>query len=326
MEERFINPYTDYGFKKLFATEQNADLLISLLNALISDESGDPITSITYKNVEHLGEINSWRSSYFDVFCQTQSGAEFIVEMQNGKQIYFKDRSLYYATIPIQEQGKRGIAAAGTVTRELEQKKARIARGLKETKPAKGWDFHLKDVYLVAILDFVFPGNEYPDNEFFHRIKLMDVKDKHIFYDKLTLIYLEMPKLVDMEIKLDTMRDKWMYALNALCHTDQRPPELTEEIFQKLFREAELANFTEEQLFSYRMSVLDICTNYSVFEYYSQEGKKEGIREGKIEGIKEGKIEGIKEGMAEANLENAKKMKALGIADDVIVQVTGIAL
>lgn len=308
MEERFINPYTDYGFKKLFATEQNADLLISLLNALISDESGDPITSITYKNVEHLGEINTWRSSYFDVFCQTQSGAEFIVEMQNGKQIYFKDRSLYYATIPIQEQGKKGIAVAGAVTRELEKKKMRIARGLKETKPAKGWDFHLKDVYLVAILDFIFPGNEYPDNEYFHRIKLMDVKDKHIFYDKLTLIYLEMPKLVDMEIKIDTMRDKWMYALNALCHTDQQPPELTEEIFQKLFREAELANFNEEQLFSYRMSVLDICNNYSVCEYYNQEGKKEGK----------------KEGMAEANLENAKKMKALGIADDIIFQVTGV--
>ena len=69
MEDRFINPFTDYGFKKLFASEQNADLLISLLNALISDDDDyDPIVSITYKNIEHVGEINSMRSSYFDVY------------------------------------------------------------------------------------------------------------------------------------------------------------------------------------------------------------------------------------------------------------------
>ena len=319
MEERFINPYTDYGFKKLFGTEENADLLISFLNALISDE-GDPITSITYKNVEHIGEINTMRSSYFDVFCQTQSGADFIVEMQNGKQIYFKDRSLYYATIPIQEQGKKGQAEAEAEAMALE--KEHVIKGKKGkrppegVRPRKGWDFHLKDVYLVAVLDFVFPGNEYPDDEYFHKIKLMDVKDKHVFYDKLTLIYLEMPKLEDMEFTLDTMRDKWMYALNALCCTDTQPPELKEEVFLKLFREAELANFNETQLFSYKMSVLDLWNNYSTWKCANQEGIEEGIAKGKELGLEEGK---------KANaLEVARKMKSLGMDKDTIILVTGL--
>ena len=309
MVDRFINPYTDYGFKKLFGMEQNADLLISFLNALISNE-GDPITSITYKNVEHVGEINTMRSSYFDVFCQTQSGADFIVEMQNGKQIYFKDRSLYYATIPIQEQGKRGKAKADAEARAMEKKLARLGRSLKmeEKKPKKGWDFHLKDVYLVAVLDFVFPGNEYPKEEYFHEIKLMDVKDKHVFYDKLTLIYLEMPKIEDMEIKLDTMRDKWMYALYYLCYTDKQPPDLQEEVFQKLFREAEIARFNETQLLSYRESLRDLWDSYSTWECANQEGLEEGLDKGR---------------KAQA-LETADKLKVLGMDVETILQVTGL--
>lgn len=338
MEDRFINPYTDYGFKKLFGTEQNADLLISFLNALISDdENNDPIISITYKNVEHVGEINTMRSSYFDVFCQTQSGADFIVEMQNGKQIYFKDRSLYYATIPIQEQGKKGKAKAEAEARAMEKKLARLGgKWLKEKKkPKKGWDYHLKDVYLVAILDFVFPENEYPENEYFHKIKLMDVKDKHVFYDKLTLIYLEMPKIEDMEIKLDTMRDKWMYALYSLCYTDEQPEELQEEVFQKLFREAEIARFNETQLLTYRESLRDLWDSYSTWECANKEGFEQGHEEGLAQGeeigmtkgkelgIAEGKELGITEGSKAKALEVAQKLKDLGMDPETIARLTG---
>lgn len=295
MNDRFINPYTDYGFKKLFGTEQNADLLISFLNSLLSDNK-DPIVSIAYKNVEHLGEINTMRSSYFDVFCQTESGADFIVEMQNGKQIYFKDRSLYYATIPIQEQGKKG----------------------------KARDYHLEDVYLVAILDFVFPGDEYPRDEYFHEIKLMDVKDKHVFYDKLTLIYLEMPKIEDLEVRLDTMRDKWMYALYSLCYTDEQPPELGEEIFRKLFEEARLANFNEQQLFSYQMSLKDLWDSYSTWKCANQEGleqgKELGMAEGKELGIAEGKTLGIAEGKRQI----ARKMLSMGMSKEAVLEATGL--
>lgn len=287
MNDRFINPYTDYGFKKLFGTEQNADLLISFLNSLLSDNK-DPIVSIAYKNIEHLGEINTMRSSYFDVFCQTESGADFIVEMQNGKQIYFKDRSLYYATIPIQEQGKKG----------------------------KARDYHLEDVYLVAILDFVFPGDEYPRDEYFHEIKLMDVKDKHVFYDKLTLIYLEMPKIEDLEVRLDTMRDKWMYALYSLCYTDEQPPELGEEIFRKLFEEARLANFNEQQLFSYQMSLKDLWDSYSTWKCANQEG----LEQGKELGIAEGKTLGIAEGKRQI----ARKMLSMGMSKEAVLEATGL--
>ena len=121
MSGKFISPYTDYGFKKLFGTEENKDLLISLLNSLISDKA-DPITDLTYKNVEQIGRAIKQRASYFDVYCETQSGSKFIVEMQSGKQDYFKDRSLFYAAKPIRDQGIIGDQ----------------------------WDFRLEEVYMIA--------------------------------------------------------------------------------------------------------------------------------------------------------------------------------
>ena len=105
---RYINPFVDYGFKKLFATEANKDILISFLNAVIED-ANDPIVELTHKNVEQIGEFNGTKTSYFDVYCQTVNGRRFIVEMQNTWKPFFKDRTLFYAAKAIRdhEQGRK---------------------------------------------------------------------------------------------------------------------------------------------------------------------------------------------------------------------------
>jgi predicted transposase/invertase (TIGR01784 family) len=93
ISERYINPYTDFGFKKLFGTELNKDLLISFLNALFHDKP--EITDLTYMNTEHLGEGIIDRKAVFDVYCSLDDGSRIIVEMQKAEQQYFKDRSIY---------------------------------------------------------------------------------------------------------------------------------------------------------------------------------------------------------------------------------------
>ena len=234
--ERYINPYTDFGFKKLFGTELNKDLLISFLNALLNGEQ--EITDLTYLNSEHLGDGYSDRRAVFDVYCQLADGKKFIVEMQKAEQAYFKDRSIYYSTFPIREQAPKG------------------------TK----WDYHLEDVYTVGILNFVFPDNEYPADSFVHEIKLTDVEDKHVFYDKLTFIYLEMPKFNKTEDELLTMFDKWMFALQNLSRLLERPKALQERIFTYLFEQAEIARFTPQERREYQESIKDYWDNYSIME------------------------------------------------------------
>ena len=271
--ERYINPYTDFGFKRLFGTEMNKDLLISFLNALFSGH--EVITDITYKNSEQLGSAVTDRKAVFDVYCQNTEGEYFIVEMQKAEQDYFKDRSVYYSTFPIREQAKRGE-----------------------------WDYQLKGVYTVGILNFVFPDDEYPDNCMHHEIKLMDTADKHVFYDKLTFVYLEMPKFRKTEEELETMFDKWLFALRNLTRLMERPKALQERIFTRLFEQAEIAKLNPQELLDYEESVKVYRDLFNVVNTAERKGREEG--------------------RAEEKMDIARKMKNMGMDVDLIAQATGL--
>lgn len=279
--ERYINPYTDFGFMKLFGTAMNKDLLMSFLNALLfrNQPEKQVIKDIRYLPTEHFGQFGN-RRAIFDVFCETETGAQFIVEMQNVYQQFYKDRSVFYSTFPIQEQAKMG----------------------------EDWNFELKEVYTVGILNFEFKEDEYSKDCYHHEVKLMDTADHHVFYDKLTFVYLEMPKFNKTEDELEDMFDKWLFVLKNLSRLFERPKALQERIFDKLFEQAEIARFTPEERRGYEDSVKtyrDINNAIATAE-------------------KDAHAEGRAEGMAEANLENARRMKAKGFSVDDIVEITGL--
>ena len=289
ISERYVNPYTDFGFKKLFGSELNKDLLISLLNALFHDKP--EITDLSYMNTEHLGEGIVDRKAVFDVYCQLTDGSRIIVEMQKAEQQYFKDRSIYYSTYPIREQGHKGE-----------------------------WNYHLKNVYTVGILNFTFPDGEYPDDSMIHEIKLKDVADNHVFYDKLTFVYLEMPKFNKKEEELETMFDKWMFALSNLARLLERPKALQERIFTRLFEQAEIAHFTPVEREQYVASKKEYWDYYSTMETSFNKGLAEGMEKG----MEKGKAEGLAEGKVERNVEIARSMKAKGYAIGDIADITGL--
>jgi len=106
MGEKYINPFTDFGFKRLFGEEMSKDILINFLNSILKD-AGE-IKEITYLNNERLGRSINNRRAIFDLFCENQAGELFIVEMQKAKQDYFKERSVFYSSFPIQQQGLPG--------------------------------------------------------------------------------------------------------------------------------------------------------------------------------------------------------------------------
>ena len=252
--ERYINPYTDFGFKKLFGTEMNKDLLISFLNALFNGH--EVVRDVTYLNGEHFGESYRDRKAIFDVYCENEQGEKFIVEMQKAEQDYFKDRSVYYATFPIREQAPRG-----------------------------DWNFQLKAVYTVGILNFVFPDDEYSPECYHHEVKLMDTTDKHVFYDKLTFVYLEMPKFNKSEDQLETMFDKWLFVLRNLSCLMERPAALQERIFTKLFEQAEIARFTPQDARDYEESVKAYRDLTNVVNTAVRRDKMQIAREMKDDGV-----------------------------------------
>ena len=276
---RYINPYTDFGFKKLFGTPLNKELLISFLNSLF--EGKEVISDLTYLNGENLGNSYGDRRAIFDVYCENEKGETFIVEMQKAEQQFFKDRSVFYSTFAIQNQGKKGI-----------------------------WDFNLKGVYTVAILDFVFPDNEYPDDSLRHEVKLVDVDDKHVFYDKLTFLYLEMPKFTKTEDELETMYDKWLFVLHNLSCLMKRPAALQERVFTRLFEQAEIARYSPKERQKYEDSLKVYRDLKNVIDTAELKGQKKGFEQGSIEERK--KI--------------AKTMKALHMSLEDISKATGMSI
>ena len=282
MTERYINPFTDFGFKRLFGSPMNKELLISFLNSLFSGR--EEITDISYRNTEQFGSLEVDRKAVFDVYCENANGELFIVEMQKAEQNYFKDRSIFYSTFPIREQAKRGK-----------------------------WDFRLKGVYTVGILNFVFPDDEYGPDCLHHEVKLMDVDDKHIFYDKLTFVYLEMPKFNKRESELDGMMDKWLYVLRNLSLLMERPAALQERVFTRLFEQAEVARLDPNELRNYEESVKVYRDLFNVMDTAEAKGHKKGLEEGLAKGI------------ADTKLDTARRMKAKGFSPQDISEITGLS-
>lgn len=87
IQDKYVNPYTDFGFKLLFGTDMNKELLISFLNALLFKE--ETIKDVTYLNSEQLGTQELDRKAVFDVYCENEKGEKFLVEMQKGEQQFF---------------------------------------------------------------------------------------------------------------------------------------------------------------------------------------------------------------------------------------------
>ena len=248
-EEKYVNPFTDFGFKKLFGEIPNKALLLDFLNELLKEEQGQ-ITDLTYLKSEHLGDSNLDRKAIFDIYCENERGEKFIVELQKAKQNFFKDRTLFYSTFPIREQAKRAE-----------------------------WNFEVKAVYTIAILDFVFEDDKSEKQKFRYDVKLTDIETKKVFYEKLTFIYLEMPKFNKSLDELETRFDKWLYVLKNLNRLDRVPDKLREKIFDQLFETAEIAKFTPEQVQSYE----DSLKYYRDIKNSLDTAKEEGKEEGKIE-------------------------------------------
>lgn len=290
--EKYINPLTDFGFKRIFGTDFNKDLLISFLNALLYGER--EIADVTYENSEKFGASEAARKAVFDVYCTTKEGGRFIVEMQNVYQEFYKDRSIYYSTFAISDQARRG-----------------------------DWNYQLHDVYTVGILNFTFPEDKRSgDDGIFKEVKLLDTKTKEVFYDKLTYIYVELENFNKPLAACTTILDKWLFCLRNLSNLLERPATLQGRIFEKLFRTAEISKFSENERRAYEQSINAYRDIKNGMDAAKEEGLKEGIKKGREEGLAEGR----EEGRAEEKRSNARMMKALGIPAETIREVTGLSL
>ena len=243
LQDKYISLLTDFGFKRVFGTEPNKDLLIDFLNTLLP--AYHQIQDLSFKNNENLGNKQIDRKAIFDIYCQAKSGERFIVEIQKAKQNFFKDRSVYYATFPVQEQALKGE-----------------------------WNFKLSPVYTVGVLDFVFDDHKHDDTI----VHIVELKNQHceVFYEKLKFIYIELPKFTKSVNELETRRDKWLFLLKHLAELTDRPDLLQDSIFSQLFDVAEIANFSLVEQDGYQNSLKYYRDMNNVVDTAREEGIEEG--------------------------------------------------
>ncbi len=273
MKETYINLFTDFGFKKLFGEEQSKERLISFLNTLLPEKHH--IETLHFSKNEALGESQLDRKAIFDLHCLSSRGEFFIVELQKAKQNYFKDRSLYYATFPIQQQAERG-----------------------------NWDYRLAAVYTIGILDFVFDEDRQQGNR--DVIHLVQLKNQHqqIFYDKLTFIYLTLPNFIKTADELETEQDKWFFLFRHLHELESIPSTLQQQLFIHLFEAASIARFDPLEREQYETSL----KYYRDLKNVVDTARDEGRLEGKLEGLQEGQQIGLEQGRQAKAVEIARNL------------------
>ena len=282
-----INPYTDFGFKKIFGEESNQDLLLDFVNAVLEGRC-DPIVELNYRKQEYIGKIKEFRSAVFDIHCLTDKGEYVIVEMQKLFHLNYKDRTLFYGTLPIQSQAKRGE-----------------------------WDFDLKTVYCISLLNFRISKSKRAGNKYFHEIAFINIDTKKIFHNKLRFFYLELPVFRKKPVEFGTKIEKWLFLLDRLEYLDKLPTALQDKIFGKVMEKASKANLTREELFAYEQAMKYERVYKNTIEYARNVAQEKGLAKGIKKGIEKGKLE--------AKIETALKLKEMGLAINKISEATGIS-
>ena len=211
---RYINPFSDWSFKRIFGQEYSKDLLIEFLNQLLLGEQH--ITDVKFKDKEMLPETKDQRGIIYDVFCETDTGEHIIVEMQNRSQSYFIDRSLYYASKTIVDQGIKGQ-----------------------------WDYHLTPVYVICFMNF--DVDENTPKKFRTDVVLADKDSGEVYSNKIRFIYLVMPLFKKKEEECTTFLDCWIYNLKHMETLEKMPFEAQHKIFKRLAEIADSKTLTKEE-------------------------------------------------------------------------------
>jgi len=286
---KFINPFTDVGFKRIFGQEVSKPVLLAFLNALLTEER--TIVDLKLLDKEQLGLSDVDRSLIYDIYCETETGEHIIVEMQNKYQPYFKKRSIYYLSRSIVEQGERGSE----------------------------WNYDIKAVYLVAFLNFKLSDIS---QDFRTDVALMDMKRRTVFSDKVRLIYLQLPYFTKEAEACESIFERFIYVLKHMDILQRMPWIAQDAVFKKLSEIAEVGSLDREERLRYDESLRHYRDTIVVMEGQFMEGERKGLEKGRAEG----RAEGFAEGEKQRSVDIARKMKAKGMSDEEISEMTGLPL
>ncbi len=290
----FINPKTDFAFKKIFGSEQSQEILISFLNGILYD--GQPtIQALEILNPYQAPKIRGVKDTYLDIKAQLAMGETVIIEMQVLNVEGFEKRILYNA--------------AKAYSMQLD---AGQSYGM------------LNPVIALTITDFImFPEIDSVMSRFI--LKEKDYLIDYLVYD-LELVFVELPKFRQSLAQLTTLTEKWIY---FLCHAPDLstvPPTMSNVAeIQQAFAMANKANLSREELDDLEHQLIFIQDQRGAIIKATRQGIEQGIQQGIEQGIEQGVQQGIQQGQQATQLAIAQRLLAI-LDDEAIAATTGLSV
>ncbi|MCQ2211159.1 MAG: Rpn family recombination-promoting nuclease/putative transposase [Paludibacteraceae bacterium] len=293
MEEKFINPLADRGFKIIFGHDE---FMREFLNDLLQPTS--PIKELTFLDKEVVPKMEKEHGVIFDLYCTTEGNDHFIVEMQYEKHSNFKERTVFYMS--------RFIDVQDCYSTKKERQK---------------WNYKLVPVYGIFILNFYLDGHS--KRKKLRKVQLIDNLTNEVYYDKLTMYILELPQYRRIrETRCVDVIDKWLYTLTNMNRFENFPFTDEKPIFKQMEEAAQLSSLTPEERRLYDMSLDKYRTTNLALEYREKTGYKKGMRQGIKQGIKQG----IEQGKLQEKHITVQKMKEAGLSTETIAEITGLSI
>jgi predicted transposase/invertase (TIGR01784 family) len=261
---------------------------MSLLNAVLGES--EQISDFHFVSTAYAAKNPDDRGIVLDLQCKTTDGRRFVIELQKRRQIFFRERTLFYATWPIQSQGQRGQ-----------------------------WNYNINAVYVISILDFLLNPHSH-DNRIVTRKMIQDVDTHETWTDKLCFINIEIQRFTKPLNQCATQLDKWFFILKNLHSLLDKPIDWQEEVFRHLFEVSDKSNLDENNRTPFEESETEYNTMKNALDFAIQDGIEQGI----AQGIERGIEKGIERGLALDKIEVIEGMLANGCEWDFILKITHV--
>lgn len=298
--QRYVDILSDSGFKAVFGDQQNKPVLIDFLNAVLPE--GRKVKDLTYSTTEIEGITPSNKSVRLDLRCEDEDGTSFIIEMQKYDQTNFFKRCVSYGSKVYDMKIKKG-----------------------------DYSYDVAPVYIIGILsiDYFDRSNPLWKDVFISDYAFREKRTGELVCETISLIFVELNRFGKPLEECQGIVDKWCYALKYMSRLDRLPRELQMTVFKKLFRAAEIAQFSPEKRKQYDQDMITERDEKNIRHTLEQKAAEKGRAEGRIEGHAEGLAEGLAEGRIEGIVEGltkvAKTMKSSGVSVSDIMKFTGLS-
>ena len=296
----YINPKTDFGFKRLFMEGLKAKIrLLDLLKTFFPEQL-QGASRVVLDSTELLGDIEREKRVVLDILATLDDKTETLIEMQRANTLVFTSRSIFYTCRLVSKSLNRGDQYDKMPT-----------------------------VIGLFITEETLP--EFADLEgFFHTVQLRRMDGKN-FSEKIILGYLDLSKFAALnpgqmkDMQFSDRQEKWGYTLANVGQMELQDLSQEDEVFRSVFEDSMHQKLTEMEKEEYKKSVLEYEDVQAAVQYAREQGLEQGLAQGLEQGLEQGREQGREEGRAVEKRQLARNMLAKGLAPDLVAEISGLS-